>query len=343
MKLKSLAVLSVVGLLSLSTGCKYSQAELDSAVNVAYTDGYNEGYDDGYVDGDADGFSRAQTYFATADYNSGFSDGTAAGYNTGFSAGSASGYTTGYNNGYDDGYVDGDANGYTDGYNNGYDDGFFDGDSIGYTDGYNAGYDDGNIDGYNLGYDDGFYDGYDIGYDDGWSDGFGFSVKPALTSTKNAKVNLLSKVHNSLVNVSKIKAPVVTAKGLEVNGNLIFEETSMISKDLEKRAAVAEKYLVLEMSKQIKSQFGLSEERALKIAKISNHWRKFSSSRAVSAEDADAFSTELLGANMKEIESAVKGSLSGETSELNNLIGKAAAVNQTSPEQISQIMNQLFF
>jgi flagellar biosynthesis/type III secretory pathway protein FliH len=343
MKVKSLAVLSVVGLLSLASGCKYSQSELDSAVDAAYTDGYNEGYDDGYVDGDAAGFERGRDYFATADYNSGFSDGSAAGYTTGFTAGSASGYTSGYDNGYDDGYIDGDNNGYTDGYNDGYDDGYFDGDSIGYTDGYNDGYDDGHIDGYNLGYDDGFFDGYDVGYDDGWADGFGLSVKPAITNSKNPKINLLSKVHNSLVDVSKIKAPVATERGLELNGNLIFEETSMISKDLEKRAAVAEKYLVIQMGKQIATKFGLSNDRAVQVAKIANHWRKYSTTRAVTADDADAFSTELMGSNMKEIESAVKGSLSGDSAELNSLIEKAAAVNKVSSEQMSQVMNQLFF
>ena len=49
----------------------------------------------GFNDGDANGFARAQTYFANADYNSGFADGH------------AQGLSTGYNNGYADGDADG--------------------------------------------------------------------------------------------------------------------------------------------------------------------------------------------------------------------------------------------
>jgi hypothetical protein len=63
----------------------------------------------------------------------------------------------------------------------------------------------------------------------------------------------------------------------------------------------------------------------------------------VTEADASAFSTELVGANIKEVESAVKESLKGENENLNRLIGKAAEVNKTSPEHISIIMNQLFF
>ncbi|MBY0515923.1 MAG: hypothetical protein K2P81_03370 [Bacteriovoracaceae bacterium] len=369
MKSKALAVLAMVSFLAITTGCNDRYQE-------GFDAGYSQGYDSGYADGDADGYERARVYFQSQDYAAGFAAGTAAGITTGYNQGYAvgktdgiaigqqQGYNTGYADGYDDGYVDGDAHGYTAGYDNGYDDGYADGsdpgaitaaynngyndgysdgDADGYTSGYNNGYDDGTADSYDLGYNDGFGDGYDIGFDDGWDAALGLSVGPLKTNSANARTNLLSKVHNDLVNYSKIKAPKVTARGLEANGRLIFEETSMTSKDLEKRAAATEKYLITEMGKQIAVKFGLSTERSFKVAKISNHWRKFSTSRAVTADDADAFSEELIGANLKEVEVAVKASMKGETNDLNSLLSKAAAQNKTSPEKISMMMNELFF
>jgi flagellar biosynthesis/type III secretory pathway protein FliH len=369
MKSKALAVLAMVSFLAISTGCEDRYQE-------GFNAGYDQGYDEGYVDGDADGYERARQYFQTQDYASGFAAGQAAGIQTGYAQGynvgktdgiaigRQQGYNTGYDDGYDDGYVDGDADGYADGYddgyddgyadgadpaaitaayNNGYNDGYDDGDADGFADGYDIGYDDGFGDGYDIGYDDGFDDGYDIGFDDGWDAALGLSVGPLKTNSVNKRNNLLSKVHNDLVNYSKIKAPKLTARGIEANGRLIFEETSMTSKDLEKRAAATEKYLVSEMGKQISAKFGLSQERSFKVAKIANHWRKFSTTRAVTADDADAFSEELIGANLKEVEAAVKSSMRGEASELNSLLEKAAAQNQTSPEKITLIMNKLFF
>ena len=330
---KVLAMLATVSLLGLSVSCadRYAEGLADGKAQ-GYTTGYDAGYDDGYVDGDAAGYDRAKAYFASAGYNQGFNDGKAIGitqgYNTGYTAGQgnvtaqvAAAYTNGYGKGYDDGYDDGTL----DGYDMGYDDGVLDG--------YDMGYDDGVLDGYDLGYDDGFADGYDVGYDDGFFDG-GLSV--GKSKALKGYANLLSMAHNDMFDYSKIAAPKSSARGIVANGKLLFEETSLTNKDTLKRAAVVEQYLVIEMAKQVKGKFGLSAERSLKIAKASNHFRKFSSMRALTNEDTNSYVTEMIGVDLKTIEAA------HESGNMKSVLDAAASKNGTTPEKMAEVLAKNF-
>jgi flagellar biosynthesis/type III secretory pathway protein FliH len=346
MKLQKIAlVFATTSLLCLSVACNDRYAEGVTAGQAqGYAQGYDDGYDDGYADGDLAGFERAKIYFASADYNAGFNDGRAVGIdigygqgynvgrNEGITIGFNQGYGVGYNDGYDDGFIDGDAIGYADGY--------MDGDAAGYADGYFDGYDDGFVDGYDIGYDDGFVDGYDLGYDDGFYDGFYLSV--GKTKKLQGYANLLSMVHNDLIDYSKIKTPFQTNRGLVANGRLILEETSLTVKDTLKRAAAVEQYLVVEMSKQV-AKLGLSSERSIKIAKAANHFRKFSSRAALTPADTNAYASEIIGSDIKSLEKAFESSMKGELSSLNDVIEKAAVKNETSPENMSKIITQMFF
>lgn len=341
MKVKQgLAVLATLSMMSLMTACNDSSGgQVSDRYQEGFTagraegftagraQGYDEGYDDGHADGDESGYARAQVFFASATYNQGFAAGKVVGYDTGYDDGDADGYERGYDNGYDDGYDDGAVTG---------------GDTTAaYNSGYTDGYDDGALDGYDLGYDDGFDDGYDIGYDDGFDDGYAaLSVGPS----KGLKgyANLLSLAHNDMFDYSKIKAPKKTARGLVAGGKLIFSETSVTNKDTLKRAAAVEQYLVVEMAKQVKSRFGLSAERSLKVAKAANHFRKYSTSRALTAEDTNAYSSEIVGADIKAIEKAYEGVMKGDASSYNAVLAKAAAKNEVSPEKMSSIISELF-
>lgn len=337
---KGLAVLATLSMMTVITACNGGGTNSGGQVSDRYQEGfaagraegftagraqgYDEGYDDGYADGDEAGFARAEVFFASSSYNQGFAAGEAAGYDRGYDDGNLDGYDRGYDDGYGDGYDDGSANS-----------------TAAYNAGYTDGYDDGALDGYDLGYTDGFDDGYDIGYSDGFDDGYyGLSVGPS----KNLKgyANLLSMVHNDMFDYSKIKAPQKTARGLVANGKLIFSETSLTSKDTLKRAAAVEQYLVIEMSKQVKSRFGLSAERSLKVAKAANHFRKYSTARALTAEDTNAYASEIVGADMKSIEKAYEGVMKGDASSFNAVLAKAAAKNEVSPEKMSSIMSELF-
>jgi flagellar biosynthesis/type III secretory pathway protein FliH len=328
---KGLAVLATLSVMSLMTACNSSSGgQVSDRYQEGFNDGkaqgftagraqgYDEGYDDGYADGDDAGYARAEVFFASATYNQG--------------------YTAGYNTGYDDG----DADGYDRGYDDGYDDGAYSVDTTAsYNSGYTAGYDDGSLDGYDLGYTDGFDDGYDVGYDDGFDDGY-YSLSVGPTKKLQGYANLLSLVHNDMFDYSKIKAPKKTARGLVANGKLIFSETSTTNHDTLKRAAAVEQYLVVEMAKQVQGRFGLSAERSLKVAKAANHFRKYSTSRALTAEDTNAYATEIVGADIKSVEKAYEGVMKGDASAYNSVLAKAAAKNEVSPEKMSDIISELF-
>lgn len=370
---KHLAVLATVSLMGLSVACndKYQEG-FNAGKDQGYAQGYDVGYDDGYADGDEAGFLRAKNYFASADYLDGFNDGKTEGinigYNQGYTVGKNDGLAQGYSQGYSVGKQDGKAEGYGIGYDVGYDDGFDDGWDQGeagaYNSGYNAGYaagdaagynrgyDDGHYDGYNLGYFDGKEDGYDLGYDAGWDDGYdygydvgfddGWGLSVGKTKTLKGYANILSMVHNDLFDYSKIKAPKVTARGLVAGNRLLLSETSVTNKDTLKRAAVVEQYLVAEMAQQVKGKFGLSAERSLKIAKAANHFRKYSSTRALTAEDTNAYASEIMGVDFKSVEKAVESSMKGNVSAFSSVIEKAAEKNGTTPEKMSEIVSSLF-
>jgi flagellar biosynthesis/type III secretory pathway protein FliH len=350
---KALAVLATVSLLGLSVGCNDRYGEgLRVGKAQGYAEGYDVGYDDGYADGDDAGFERARIYFASADYNSGFNDGRSSGiqigYDQGYTVGKQDGKAEGYGLGYNTGRNDGISSGFNTGYNSGYDDGYADGGEGAYV----AGYNDGAADGYDMGYDDGLYDGYDIGYDDGLADGYdwgygdGFDDGWGLSIGKSKKLqgygNVLSMLHNDMFDYSKIKAPKQTARGLLVNAQMLLSETSLTNKDTLKRAAVVEQYLVVEMAKQVRGKFGLSAERSLKVAKAANHFRKYSSRRALTAEDTNAYAEEILGVNFKAIENAYSQSMKGDISGLNSVLEKAAEKNGVSPEKMGEIVTKLF-
>jgi len=93
----------------------------------------------------------------------------------------------------------------------------------------------------------------------------------------------------------------------------------------------------------LKSQYGLSEERSIKVAKLATSWEKLAKTRALTNADADAFAKELAGVNFSEIDSAVKGMSEGNLNDMNTVIAKAADVNGTSIENMSSIITKLFF
>jgi len=329
---KAVSVLATLSILSFAVACNSGGGSTSDRYAEGFAagkaQGYTEGYDKGYDDGDADGYARAQAYFQTADYTKGFNDGKAQGLATGYSQGYAVGKTDGYNLG--------KTAGYDLGYNDGYDDGAADGYDLGYDDGY----DDGSADGYDLGYDAGYDDGYDVGYDDGFDDGYGLSV--GKTPALKGYADVLSAFHNDLIDYSKIQAPKETKRGLVANGQLLFSEASMTNKDTLKKAAVVEQYLVVEMAKQVKGKFGLSAERSLQVAKAANHFRKQSTSRALTAEDTNAYASEIVGSSFKSIEKAFDASMKGDISGLSSIMEKAAEKNGTTPEKMTEIVTKLF-
>ena len=124
---------------------------------------------------------------------------------------------------------------------------------------------------------------------------------------------------------------------------MTFEKTEASTKDMEKVAAIAEAYQVETMASNIAAQFGLSDDRSIKIAQLAASWNKLSKTRALTNSDADAFSQELAGVSITDMNNAEQAMADGNTVPLNSILMKAAEVNGTTPENMSTIMMKLFF
>lgn len=118
----------------------------------------------------------------------------------------------------------------------------------------------------------------------------------------------------------------------------IFEETDENSKDLEGIGADLEAKDLVEKSEVIAGEFGLSEERSMKIARLHNTYSKITSKRSLSDADRDIFSKEILGIEYSKAKDAFKKHIQGDSTEMNSLLEDAAEVNETSPEHLSEIL-----
>lgn len=122
---------------------------------------------------------------------------------------------------------------------------------------------------------------------------------------------------------------------------LSFEETSGNSKDLEKAGAFIEDYKNEMVAEAIGYEFGFSEERSYKVAKLVSSWNKISSKRDMTRADMDMFTHELLGVDSREVESSIKGAITGDNSGIEELTNVAADVNDISPEHMSEIISEI--
>ena len=123
-------------------------------------------------------------------------------------------------------------------------------------------------------------------------------------------------------------------------GEFVFERSQDAFKDLEKVAAIKESYKVSKLGESFVSDFGLSEQRANKVAKMVVQWEKLGKARQLTDADANAFSKEMIGVDIAKAEQAYKELLAGDDSEMKSLVGEAAKVNGTSPEHMNALINQ---
>jgi hypothetical protein len=123
--------------------------------------------------------------------------------------------------------------------------------------------------------------------------------------------------------------------------DVVFEETSASSKDLEKVGAFMEEKKLTDMGEKLSAEFGLSEERGIQIAKLANQWGTLKKKRSLTKADANNFSKELLGVSLTDAADAYKKSLEGDKTDLNDLFDKAAEVNGTSPERMNKIFEKV--
>tara|TARA_B100000029_G_scaffold14863_2_gene15333 strand:- start:622 stop:1491 length:870 start_codon:yes stop_codon:yes gene_type:complete len=128
----------------------------------------------------------------------------------------------------------------------------------------------------------------------------------------------------------------------EIHEGLIFEEAAPTSKDLEKIAAFKEALKLNRASKAISSLYGLSEERSFQLSKTILSWKKVSNQRAMTKRDLDHLTVEFAGVKVSEIVESFKDLAQGDEARFNNLIERAAEVNEISPEAVKTMIQDAF-
>lgn len=305
----------------------------NAGYNSAYNTNYNSSHQIGHADGYAQGLDDGEDYYTThVTYADGYGDGYDDNYDLGHSDGYNTGYNSAYTPAYNDGYAANGNYGYNHGYNDGYDDSYSsaysDGSSDGWYDGYDNGYDDGYDGAYGDGYSDGYYDGYDAG--------IGSNVK-----TKSPSVKLAAMVNQDLFDYSKMQK--FDSKSILDGGAIALNHADSGSVDMEKLAALKEQHYLSQMAAQVQVKFGLSAERSKEIATIAHQFNRLAGTRELTEKDSNVFAVGVIGASMTDIEAAVKKSLKGDSKDLDVLLEDIAQVNKTTPENVSNIINQIFF
>ena len=123
-------------------------------------------------------------------------------------------------------------------------------------------------------------------------------------------------------------------------GGYRFENTQGVSKDLETIAALKEEAAEAFMATKFKSEFSLSENRATELAKLANRYQRLENTRELTSQEKDKFALSALGVSMNQVETAMKNKAEGEEAAYEQLLKKAAQVNNTTPEQIGKFFTE---
>ncbi len=124
-------------------------------------------------------------------------------------------------------------------------------------------------------------------------------------------------------------------------GGFRFENTSSASKDLETMAALEEQVAEAYMTNKFTSEFSMSANRAQELAKLANRYQKLENTRELTSSEKDQFALDALGVSFSQVENALKQKAEGKETAYADLLEKASAVNNTTPEKIGQFFDEL--
>ena len=113
-----------------------------------------------------------------------------------------------------------------------------------------------------------------------------------------------------------------------------FEDSTSIHKDLEKIGSKIEE-LEIETIKNNLMDFGFSDEKSSKVAKLSNAYKKIISKRALNSREKDLFTKELTGLSFDKASSVLVDE------GYDALVEKASVVNGADPEAIKELLSEI--
>lgn len=122
---------------------------------------------------------------------------------------------------------------------------------------------------------------------------------------------------------------------------VIFEQTQN-PKDLEKIGAFLEQDDINKVADHLGQKFGLSEERSRSVAKLLGNFSKLSEQRSMTPADYDYLTKNLLGSDFSAFQEAQNQAINGNNEHMDDLIERAASLNQISPEHMQKIISELY-
>ena len=123
-----------------------------------------------------------------------------------------------------------------------------------------------------------------------------------------------------------------------LGNNMVFEEKGNFGKDLEKMGQRVEAYSNQNLSGYFSHEFGLSEKRSKEVARLLKSYNRLKKTRALTEADQDIFSKRVIGLDSKRVNKAITSFFEGEREGLDELIHKAAYINETTPEHMESIL-----
>lgn len=124
------------------------------------------------------------------------------------------------------------------------------------------------------------------------------------------------------------------------DGRFTFNNKAQASKDLESLAGLSEEIETTAMTKIVASQFKLSLSRSRDLMNLYSKINDLENVRELTLQEKNQFAQNALGVDMKTVESAIKGFKAGEKAEFNDLVKKAAKVNNTTSENMGDLIEQ---
>jgi len=143
---------------------------------------------------------------------------------------------------------------------------------------------------------------------------------------------------------------VLDSGNLDANGNTIFIQTAPSQspggpysfeagvesqKDLEGLGQKIESIGIDYLRDSLVAEYGLSNERALKVSRLATSYKRINSKRALNAREKDLFTKELIGLSFEEASKTLVDE------GYDALVEKASKINETSPEAIKVLINEI--
>jgi hypothetical protein len=117
-----------------------------------------------------------------------------------------------------------------------------------------------------------------------------------------------------------------------------FEHGAEAPKDVALYAELAEEQVVASRATEVSEKFGLSVDRSKEVVRLTMAWQK-AGGKDLTERDQDAFSQEMLGFSITEAKAAVKAKNEGNPEAVEDLVERAAATNETTPEHVKSLID----